>query len=463
MALLTLMGILGLSLFQSLDPADADVLGEARVAKRCYCDLQVSDDPFPHRQLEQLYLTSENCSHRLNVQQFKEPVKIIANMEQQLKNLVQRINEFEEEYDGELYSIISFRIIEIEIAELNDVLSQLQEACSKNQDELTDLVMQVQNITSKVDELEQYDRLKVVQEHRRNVILKRSLTSCQNALLVTPTPYVTPQSGSCSFGRLKAVSSPKSSMLNHFGTSYRYGSWGKDPLPAPGKEDQYWLVILSTSNRYGTKIRVFSSYSKFLTKGTFSDITFQTYNAQGSGGIMYGDAYYYNCFNVGKLCRFNMTTHEVVSATLPFAGFNDKFPYCTLSSCYGYTDMDLATDENGLWVLYSTEFNFGNLVISRLNETDLSPFESWNTTLFKRSATNAFLVCGVVYASRYISSEIEEIFYMFDTTSGVERNDLNIQFRKVSPGIQYMNYNPRDRKLYVYSDAYVVSYSLTFE
>ncbi|XP_041046771.1 olfactomedin-4-like [Carcharodon carcharias] len=457
------MGIFGFFLFLSLAAADRNVPGEARAAKRCYCDLQLSDGPFPHQQLEQLYSISESCSHRLNVQQFSEPIEIIANIEQKLKELVKRINEFKEEYDGELYSIISFRIIEIEIAELNELLSQLQQKCSQNNDETTDLDIQVQNITSKVDEMEKYDRLKVVKVHRRNVILQRSLTSCQNALLATPTPYVSPQPGSCSFGRLKAVSYPKSSMLNHYGTSYNYGSWGKDPLPAPGKEDQYWLVILSNSNRYGTKIRVFNSYSKFLSKSGHNDVTFQTHNPQGSGGIMYGDAYYYNCFNLGKLCRFNMTTHAVISATLPFAGYNDKFPYCTLSSCYGYTDMDLATDENGLWVLYSTEFNFGNLVVSQLNATDLSLLKSWNTTLFKRSVTNAFLVCGVVYATRYINSEIEEIFYMFDTTSGVERNDLNIQFRKVLPGIQYMNYNPQDRKLYVYSDAFVVSYSLTFE
>ncbi|XP_020365402.2 olfactomedin-4-like [Rhincodon typus] len=464
MVLLINMGVkFGFFLTLSLASADRDARGEARVAKRCYCDLQMSDGPFPHMQLEQLYLISQNCSLKLNKQQFNEPLEITAYVEQKLNNLVQRINEFEKEYDGELYSIISYRIIEIEIAELNELLNQLQEKCWRNNDERTYLDTQAQNITNKVDELEKYDRLKVIQEHRKNTILKRSLTSCQNALLVTPTPYVTTQPGSCSFGRLKAVSYPRSSMLNHFGTSYPYGSWGKDPLPAPGKEDQHWLVVLTSSNRFGTKIRVYSSYSKLLTKGAFKDISFQTYNPQGPGGVMYGDAYYYNCYNLDKLCRFDMTTQNVISATLPFAGFNDKFPYCTLASCYVYTDMDLATDENGLWVLYSTTFNFGNLVVSRLNTTDLSLLESWNTTLFKRSASNAFLVCGVVYATRYVSPEIEEIFYMFDTTSGVERYDLKIQFRKVLPGIQYMNYNPQDKKLYVYSDAYVISYSLTFE
>ncbi|XP_051884434.1 olfactomedin-4 isoform X2 [Pristis pectinata] len=422
----------------------------------------MSDGAFPWPRFEQLYSLSGNCSQKLNVEQFKEPIDIIADVKQRLQELVQRINALEEEYDGDLYSIVSFRIIEIESAELTDLLNQLQEMKSKNQGIMDDLVVKVQNITNEVDELERYDRLKVVQEHRKSMILKRSLSSCQSALLVTPTPPVTAHPGSCSFGKLVGVSHPKSSMLNHYGSSYRYGSWGMDPWPALGKEDQYWLTILSSSNRYGNKIRVFSSYRKFLTHSGAVDVTFKTHNAQGSGGTMYKDAYYYNCYNLDQLCRFDMTTQEILSVKLPYAGFNDKFPYCTASSCYGYSDMDLATDENGLWVLYATELNYGNLVISQLNATDMSLLKSWNTTLYKRSATNAFLVCGIVYATRYVSSEVEEIFYMFDTTTGVEQNNLAIQFRKVSPGIQYINYNPRDKLLYVYSDAYVVSYSLFF-
>ncbi|XP_043563216.1 uncharacterized protein LOC122558552 isoform X2 [Chiloscyllium plagiosum] len=196
MVLLTDVGVrFGFFLILSLASADRDARGEARAAKRCYCDLQMSDGPFPHQQLDELYLISQNCSFELNKQQFNEPLEILAYVDQKLRNLVQRINEFEEEYDGELYSIISYRIIEIEIAELNELLNQLQEKCSRNNDERTDLDTQAQNITNKVDELEKYDRLKVTQEHKRNIILKRSLTSCQNALLVTPTPYVSPQPG----------------------------------------------------------------------------------------------------------------------------------------------------------------------------------------------------------------------------------------------------------------------------
>ncbi|XP_055504626.1 olfactomedin-4-like isoform X2 [Leucoraja erinacea] len=461
MALFTLAGIFVI-LLRTAATVDGDVRGVSRVGKRCYCDLQMSDGVFPRQQFEELHSLSANCSQELNAKELKDPIDIFADMEQRLQKLVQRIDTLEEEYDGDLYSIISFRIIEIEYAELMDLLNQLQTINWRNQEKVDNLFVKVQNITDKVDELEEYDRLKVVKEHRKSMILKRSLSSCQSALLATPAPYITLLPGSCSFGKLVGVSDPKSSMLNHFGVSYRYGSWGMDPWPAPGKADQYWLTILSTSNRYGNKIRVFSSYGKFLTRSGAVDLTFITYNAQGSGGIMYKDAYYYNCYNLDQLCKFDMTTKTVLYAKLPYVGFNDKFPYCTVSSCYGYSDMDLATDENGLWVLYATEQNFGNLVVSQLNATDLSILKSWNTTLYKRSATNAFMVCGIVYATRYLNSEVEEIFYMFDTTTGVERNDLAIQIRKVSSGIQYMNYNPRDKTLYVYSDAYVVSYSLLF-
>lgn len=64
-------------------------------------------------------------------------------MEQRLQKLVQRIDTLEEEYDGDLYSIISFRIIEIEYAELMDLLNQLQTINWRNQEKVDNLFVKV--------------------------------------------------------------------------------------------------------------------------------------------------------------------------------------------------------------------------------------------------------------------------------------------------------------------------------
>ncbi|KAE8295818.1 Olfactomedin-4 [Larimichthys crocea] len=39
------------------------------------------------------------------------------------------------------------------------------------------------------------------------------------------------------------------------------------------------------------------------------------------------------------------------------------------------------------------------------------------TTLFKKAVSNAFMVCGVMYATRYVDEYREEVFYAFDTAT----------------------------------------------
>jgi len=69
----------------------------------------------------------------------------------------------------------------------------------------------------------------------------------------------------------------------------------------------------------------------------------------------------------------------------------------------------------------------------------------------------------VLYATRYLDQETEEIFYSFDTQTNEERYDLSIHIKKMQTNIKYMNYNPSDNLLYVYSDAYIVTYEIMFQ
>ncbi|KAI5606395.1 olfactomedin-4-like [Silurus asotus] len=73
------------------------------------------------------------------------------------------------------------------------------------------------------------------------------------------------------------------------------------------------------------------------------------------------------------------------------------------------------------------------------------------------------MVCGVLYATRFLDKQTEEIFYSFDTETGEERYDLRIRIQKMQTNIQSLNYNPQDQMLYAYSDAYIVSYSTVFQ
>uniref|UniRef100_A0A671SU09 Si:ch211-194m7.5 n=1 Tax=Sinocyclocheilus anshuiensis TaxID=1608454 RepID=A0A671SU09_9TELE len=355
-------------------------------------------------------------------------------------------------------------------------------------------------------ELEKFDKMRVIKKNRENQI-KKNLEQCKEELKASsPPPTVSPGtlktsilnceselnqirkcalipnrnfpvvhfyssvfSGRCGLGQMVNVAGPRTSSLTPYGTSYPYGAWGRDVKPARGDENKYWLVVLTSSNVFGHYVRQYSTLSTLLLgigpKDTYISSSNPTTNTiQGSNMVMYANALYYNCYNKYSVCQFNLTTRAVSTVALPSdTGYNSKFPFAHLGTTYSYTDMDFVTDESGVYVIYATTSNFGNVIITKVETSNPPVFnQTWFTSLHKKTVTNTFMVCGVLYATRYLDKEIEEIFYSYDTKTNEERYDLRIHIKKMQTNIKYMNYNPRDHLLYVYSDAYIVTYEIMF-
>lgn len=147
-----------------------------------------------------------------------------------------------------------------------------------------------------------------------------------------------------------------------------------------------------------------------------------------------------------------------------FCRYNSGGNFCHMDTCYPYSDLDIATDESGLWVIYTTPQHFGNLVLSKLTDDDpVTLGQMWHTSVYKRAVSNTFVACGVLYATRHVNQHVEEIFYSFDTSTGTENFNVGIFIKKMQPNINFLNYSPVDQMLHTYCDAYMVSYKLLFD
>nr|XP_006641375.1 PREDICTED: olfactomedin-4-like [Lepisosteus oculatus] len=440
----------------------------AQVSKACFCELQNLGQAFPSDKLEEILRTSTACTRSATEEQLTEVETLLDSLHYRLLDLEKDVKDLEEAKDEGMYGIISLRIIEIELNEISDLLIRLNSTTRNHQALTVNLGPQLRNLRTELGKLADFDRMQVVKKEQENKRLKRHLSVCETDLRMTPAPHKDPAPGNCPFGRLLNVTGPTSSMLTEYDSSYPYGAWGKDPKPAPGKESWYWLVVLTSSSCYGSFVRTYTSRSAQIVAQYAGDVIVTssvttTNSIMGPGSVMYNNAYYYNCYYSPNVCRFDMETKTITTRALPGAGANGKFPYCHLTACYSCTDIDLSTDESGLWVIYASEENFGNVVLSRLNATStLDILETWRTSLVKKAVTNAFVACGVLYATRLVNNNYEEIFYSFDTVTGIERGNLSIRFRKPSAYIYSLNYNPRDRNLYAYNDAYIVTYQTVF-
>ncbi|KAM6937956.1 olfactomedin-4-like [Xenentodon cancila] len=323
--------------------------------------------------------------------------------------------------------------------------------------------------------------MEVVKGRLDNRRLKTNLDQCIKGHNST-APLIQPQygkshnigqriMGNCPLGQIQNITGPRVYTQGEFPGKHAYGAWGRDPKPTAGKESWYWLVMMTSSNRYANYVRQYSGLSALIIGvSTPGNVQIHSSNPatntiQGPNVVLYGGALYYNCYNEYSVCRFDLISKNISKFQLPSdTRYNSKGNFCHLEECYPYTDLDLATDESGVWVTYTTNKDYGNLVLSKVEENEpLRLGQTWRTSVYKQSMTNTFMACGILYATRYVNKSVEEIFYSFDTITGKENFNVGIFMNKMAANILSLNYSPVDRMLHAYSDSHMVSYKVLFE
>ncbi|XP_034438508.1 adhesion G protein-coupled receptor L2 isoform X9 [Hippoglossus hippoglossus] len=255
-------------------------------------------------------------------------------------------------------------------------------------------------------------------------------------------------------GTLKAVGEP--SFL--FEAEQQAGAWCKDPLQAGDKI--YFMPW--TPYRTDTLIE-YSSLDDF--QNARQTITYKLpHRVDGTGFVVYDGAVFFNKERTRNIVKFDLRTRiKSGEAIINNANYHDTSPY----KWGGKTDIDLAVDENGLWVIYATEQNNGMMVISQLNPYTLRFEATWDTAYDKRSASNAFMVCGVLYVVRstYEDNESEVSKSLIDYIYNTKQNRgeyVDIHFPNQYQYIAAVDYNPRDNQLYVWNNFYILRYNLEF-
>ncbi|VTJ78750.1 Hypothetical predicted protein [Marmota monax] len=360
------------------------------------------------------------------------------------------------EKDSISYTELDFELIKIEVSEMKKLIIRLKENFVGSTEIVDQLEEEIRNMSLLVEDLETLDKNNVLAIRREIAALKNKLKECETSKEENYPVILPPAPGSCSHGGVMNISKPSVVQLNWRGFSFLYGAWGRDYSPQNPKTGQYWVAPLETNGRTLQYYRLHDTLDDLLlySNARSSQIGY----GQGSGTAVYNNNMYVNWYNTGNIAKINLTTNRVaVTRALPNAAYNNRFSYANVA----WQDIDFAVDEHGLWVIYATEASTGNIVISKLNDTTLEVLNTWFTKQYKPSVSNAFMVCGVLYATRTLNTRTEEIFYYYDTNTGKEGH-LSITMNKVKERVQSINYHPFDQKLYVYNDGYLLNYNLIF-
>uniref|UniRef100_A0A4W4GJW2 Adhesion G protein-coupled receptor L2 n=1 Tax=Electrophorus electricus TaxID=8005 RepID=A0A4W4GJW2_ELEEL len=267
-------------------------------------------------------------------------------------------------------------------------------------------------------------------------------------------PYKVEQKVFICPGTLKAVGEP----AFVFEAEQQAGAWCKDPLQAGDKI--YFMPW--TPYRTDTLIE-YSSLDDFRS-GRQTTTYKLPHRVDGTGFVAYDGAIFFNKERTRNIVKFDLRTRiKSGEAIVANANYHDTSPY----RWGGKTDIDLAVDERGLWVIYATEQNNGRIVLSQLNPYTLRFEATWDTMYDKRSASNAFMVCGMLHVVRSTYEENEressksQIDYVYNTRLG-QGEPADILFPNQYQYLAAVEYNPRDNQLYVWNNFYILRYDLEF-
>ncbi|XP_068437219.1 olfactomedin-4 [Clinocottus analis] len=416
----------------------------------CVCHVYLPETTFPADRVQHMQQVSKDLILEMEIQMNKM-VSYEGILEAYLKELVDltmRVSMLESSPDS--YIKLDFELLRIELREFEVLVSQLKDSLNSSSPMFDSLYTEIRNMTLIVNQLETFDKSNLEVIRIEFAKLQKKLEECQKE-----QEFIKPDIGNCNHTGIMSLSKPMVLQLNaHLNAGYQYGGWGKDSKPIRGYESMYFYGGYSSPSVHG--FYLYSNYEKLILRSSFKRHDMPSgWEGTGNNYIVHSNAIYYQHNTPFSMSKLNLTSSKYDYRVLPAA--SQKFSY----SYSDHQNMDFAADENGLWVMYASEESKGKIVLAKIDEKSFGIEDEWKTGVFKQLAGNAFMACGVMYATRSVDLYTEEIYYAFDTKTNEEKH-LNVQFQKFQEKYTNLDYNPSDQKLYMYNNGYYVSYSVRF-
>ncbi|XP_056594426.1 noelin-3a [Triplophysa dalaica] len=404
---------------------------------RCICTVVAPEQNLcsrdaKSRQLRQLLEKVQNMSQSIEVLNLRtqRDFQYVMKMENQMKGLRTKFRQIEE--DRKTTMARNFKELKDRMDELQPLIPVLEQyktdakLISQFKEEIRNLSMVLAGIQ---EELGAYD---YEQLYQRVISLDSRLRNCMSKL-------------TC--GKLMKINGPVT--IKTSGT--RFGAWMTDPL-ASSRNNRIWYMDTYTNSKV---VREYKNIDDFVS-GLESRTYYLPFKWAGTNHVVYNGSLYYNKEQSNIIVKYSFETGRVLAQrALEYAGFHNVYPY----TWGGFSDIDLMADELGLWAVYATNQNAGNIVISQLEPQTLEVLQTWNTEYSKRNAGESFMICGTLYITNSHLTGAK-VYYSYNTKTSTYEY-IDIPFHNQYFHISMLDYNARERAVYAWNNGHQVIFNVT--
>ncbi|KAH9513319.1 hypothetical protein Btru_034625 [Bulinus truncatus] len=226
-------------------------------------------------------------------------------------------------------------------------------------------------------------------------------------------------------------------------SSSTIGSWMVDLKPNSFTANKVWM----TNDLEGTSIQEFVNMTTFKNKSISRVITVEGYPYYGTGHIVYNGTMYYQWSGEPKIVGLDLSLGQVTKVReIPDLIY--KTTQGIKRHMYGSESsfVDFNADENGLWMIYSTESS-SNIKAALLNETSLDIIKSVDVDVALGSKGKAFIVCGKLYTIRHHNRLMTLIDEERDLWKNTTQTLKQLYFKNPYGNTVMLSYNLNDKHL----------------
>ncbi|XP_022240230.1 uncharacterized protein LOC111085528 [Limulus polyphemus] len=231
-----------------------------------------------------------------------------------------------------------------------------------------------------------------------------------------------------------------------------WGCWMKDAAPSNVEQaNKYWLTLQNKKNT----LYEFTN-KDFFRNNSYTKSYTLPYALTGNNHVVFNGSFYYNREGTNSLVRFNLLTATNSTVQIPHAAYKDG--HYLYSSQHSY--MDLAADENGMWIIFAGN-NTKNTLVLKYHPYTLQTEKMWNLTLDHRGIGETFIACGVLYAISSVTALKTRISYAYDLYCN-KTLDINLDFINPFGRTTMVSYNAKEEVIYTWDRGNQLLYPVRF-